>query len=58
MAVTYTLMGRDEEAKFAAKEFKKINPDLSINDIKKKSTQKNQEWLNLYIESAKKAGLN
>jgi adenylate cyclase len=57
LAVLYIFMGRDHEARAAASKVLRIDPDFSLNAIRKASPHKDQDGEDSYYEAARKAGL-
>ncbi len=56
LAVSYTFLGREKEARAAVKEALNFNPDYSIKLVKK-APYKNQAELDRVVEALRKAGL-
>jgi adenylate cyclase len=56
-AVTYIYMGREQEARTSALKVLRIDPDFSVNAIKKASPSKDRKGLKRFYEAARKAGL-
>ena len=50
-------MGRDDEARAAASNVLRIDPDFSLNAIRKASPNKDRDGEESYFEAARKAGL-
>jgi adenylate cyclase len=57
LALSYSFLGRDEEARAAIKELLNIHPDFSIENYKRGAPYKNQAELELAVEALQKAGL-
>jgi adenylate cyclase len=57
LAGTYSLSGRDEEARAEADEALKINPKFSLESYAKTLPYKNQAQLDRYVEALRQAGL-
>ena len=57
LAATYSLMGRDGEARAEAEEILRINPKFSVETYAKSVSHKNQAKLDRYIEALRQAGL-
>jgi tetratricopeptide (TPR) repeat protein len=57
LAVTYSLMGREKEARAEAEEVLRINPKLSLSYLAKVFAYKDQSETEKYFEAARKAGL-
>jgi adenylate cyclase len=57
LAATYSLMGRDKEARAAAAEVLRIDPKFSLEYYTKTSLYKNQADLDHIVEALRKAGL-
>ena len=57
LAVIYIFMGRDHEARAAASYVLSIDPDFSLNAIRKASPNKDRDGEESYYEAAQKAGL-
>jgi adenylate cyclase len=57
LAVLYIFMGRDDEARAAASNVLRIDPDFSLNAIRKASPNKDRDGEESYFEAARKAGL-
>jgi adenylate cyclase len=54
----YGHLGRQKEARAAAKELLRINPKFSVEQYEKTPWQKNRDKWNLHINGLRKAGLN
>ncbi|NIS68494.1 MAG: tetratricopeptide repeat protein [Proteobacteria bacterium] len=54
---SYSLAGRDEEARAAAKEILRINPRFSVAQQQKRSGQKDRAVVKRYCDALRKAGL-
>jgi len=57
LAVTYIMMGRDEEARAAAAEVLRINPKFSVEFYAKRSLVKDRSVIDKAIDALRKAGL-
>ena len=57
LAATYSLLGRDEEARAEAEEVLRINPKFSLESFAKTLPFKNQAQVDRFIEALRKAGL-
>jgi tetratricopeptide (TPR) repeat protein len=57
LAGTYSLLGRDEEARAEAEEILKLNPKFSLESFEKMLPFKNQTQLDRFIEALRKTGL-
>jgi hypothetical protein len=57
MAATYSLAGREEEARAAAAEVLRLNPKFSLEHLAKIAPYKNQADLEKFINPLRKAGL-
>ena len=57
VTAAYSICGREEEARAAAAEVLRINPNFSCDNYAKKSLLKNQADINLTIDALRKAGL-
>jgi adenylate cyclase len=57
LAATYSLLGRDEEARAEAEEVLRMNPKFSLEYFAKALPFKNQAQIDCYIEALRKAGL-
>ena len=57
LAGTYSLLGRDEEARAEAAEVIRINPKFSLESFAKTLPFKNQAQIDRYVEALRKAGL-
>jgi adenylate cyclase len=58
LAATYSLTGREKEAREAGLEVLKIDPEFSLKDFAKIVPIRNQDELKRYIGAIHKAGLN
>jgi tetratricopeptide (TPR) repeat protein len=54
---SYSLAGREEEARSAAKEILRINPKFSVARYQKVSPQKDRAAVKRYCDALRKAGL-
>jgi adenylate cyclase len=57
IAIVFTLLGRDEEARAAAKKLTELNPDFSAERIIKSGPWKNQAFVKLLLETVHNLGL-
>jgi tetratricopeptide (TPR) repeat protein len=57
LAATYSLMGREDEARAAAAEALRINPQFTIEGLAKKLPYKNPEDIDRTVNAFRKAGL-
>jgi len=57
LAATYSMMGREEEARSEAAEVLRINPKFSVDSYAKRLTFKDQSVTDKYIDALRKAGL-
>jgi adenylate cyclase len=57
LAATYSLMGREKEARAEADEVLKINPKFSLDNYAKLIPYKDQSDVDQYINALRKAGL-
>jgi tetratricopeptide (TPR) repeat protein len=57
LAVTYIMMGRDEEARASAAEVLRINPKFSVEFYAKRSLVKDRSVIDKAIDALRKAGL-
>ena len=57
LAVLYISMGRDHEARAAASQVLSIDPDFSLDAVKKASPNKDRDGEESYYRAARKAGL-
>jgi adenylate cyclase len=57
LAATYSLMGREKEAREAASEALRINPQVTIGRLAKISPYKNQEDIDRMVTALRNAGL-
>jgi TolB-like protein/class 3 adenylate cyclase/Flp pilus assembly protein TadD len=57
LAGTYSLLGRDEEARAEAEEVLRLNPKFSLESYAKMLPFKNQAQIDRFIEALRKAGL-
>jgi diaminopimelate decarboxylase len=56
-ASIYGNLGREQEARAAAKEFLRLNPKFSLEQYEKAPWQKNREKWGLHVDGLRKAGL-
>ncbi len=56
-ASIYGNLGREQEARAAAKEFLRLNPKFSLEQYEKAPWQKNREKWRLHVDGLRKAGL-
>jgi adenylate cyclase len=57
LAGTYSLLGRDEEARAEVEEILRLNPKFSLESYTKMLPFKNQAQIDHYVEALRKAGL-
>jgi adenylate cyclase len=57
LVATYSLLGRNEEARAEAAEVRRIAPKLSLDYMEKITPSKNRAGLERYIDALRKAGL-
>ena len=57
LAATYSMMGREKEARAEAAEVLRINPKFSVDNYAKTSTYKDQSETDKVIDALRKAGL-
>jgi adenylate cyclase len=57
LAATYSLLGRDEEARAEAKEVLRLNPKFSLESYAKTLGNRNQARIDRLVEALRKAGL-
>ncbi len=57
LTATYSLMGRDEDARAEAEAVLRINPRFSVETYARSVSHKNQDKLDQYIEALRQAGL-
>ena len=57
LAAIYVLLGRQEEARDAAKKFLELDPNFSIERVSATMPYKNQADLKLFVDALRKAGL-
>jgi adenylate cyclase len=57
LAVTYIVLGREHEARAAASKVLSIDPDFSVNAVRKASPNKDRDGMEPFYEAARKAGL-
>ena len=58
LTATYSMMGREQEARAQAAEVLKRNPKFSVESFAKKLTYKDQSVVDKYSDALRKAGLN
>jgi adenylate cyclase len=58
LASVYSLLGREGEARAAAKEVLRINPKFSLKGVEKTMLYKNKSHVEVLIDALRKAGLN
>ena len=56
-AATYSMMGRDADARAQAKEVLRIDPNFSVDSYSKRVSYKNKGDWNRYMDALRKAGL-
>jgi adenylate cyclase len=57
LAVTYSLLKREEEARTEAAEVLRIDPDFSVDRIAKRLPFKDRAYTERYVDALRKAGL-
>ena len=57
LAGTYSLLGRDEEARVEAEEVLRLNPKFTLESFAKTAPFKNQTQIDHFVEALRKAGL-
>jgi TolB-like protein/class 3 adenylate cyclase/Flp pilus assembly protein TadD len=57
LAGTYSIMGREKEARVEASEVLRIDPNYSLRNVEKTLPHKNRAHVKRFIEAARKAGL-
>jgi adenylate cyclase len=57
LTATYSMMGRDEDARAQAKEVLRIDPNFSVDSFSKRVFYKNKDDWNRYMDALRKAGL-
>jgi adenylate cyclase len=57
LAATYSMMGREKEARAEAEEVLRLNPKFSLEGFAKMTPYKNQAQIDRFIDSLRKAGL-
>ena len=57
LAITYSQMGREKEARAEAAEVLRINPEFSVDNYAKTVTFKDQSEADKLIDALRKAGL-
>ena len=57
LASTYSMAGREKEARQAAAEVLKINPKFSLEQLERTTPYKDQATKERFIDSLRKAGL-
>jgi tetratricopeptide (TPR) repeat protein len=57
LTATYSMMGRDEDARVQAKEVLRIDPNFSVDSYSKRYGYKNKDDWNRYMDALRKAGL-
>jgi adenylate cyclase len=57
LTATYSMIGRDEDARAQAKEVLRIDPNFSVDSYSKRGGFKNMDDWNRYIDALRKAGL-
>jgi adenylate cyclase len=58
LTATYSLLGMDEKAHAAAEQLLRLNPNLSLKDLRKSMPYKDPADIDLLIDGLQKAGLN
>ncbi len=57
LTATYSMMGRDADARAQAKEFLRIDPNFSVDSYSKRDSYKNKDDWGRYMDALRKAGL-
>ena len=57
LAITYSMMGQDEKARFHLAETIKLNPGFSLNLVRKINFYKDPNQLEVLLDALRKAGL-
>jgi len=57
LTATYSMMGRDQDARAQAKEVMRIDPNFSVDRYGKRLSYKNKDDSNRYLDALRKAGL-
>ena len=57
LTATYSMMGRDADARAQAKEVLRIDPNFSVDSYSKRHGYKNKDDWNRYVDALRKAGL-
>ena len=57
LTATYSMMGREQEARAEASEVLRINPKFSVDSYAKRLTFKDQSATDKYMDALRKAGL-
>jgi tetratricopeptide (TPR) repeat protein len=57
LTATYSMMGRDADARAQAKEVLRIDPNFSVDSYSKRYGYKNKDDWNRYMDALRKAGL-
>jgi adenylate cyclase len=57
LAATYSLMGREKEARAEAEEVLRINPKYSVDSMAKRVPYKDQSEIDKLVNALRKAGL-
>jgi adenylate cyclase len=58
LAANYAVLGREDEARAYAKEILEVNPDFSLEQVRKMNLFQNPSHLKPFLEALQKAGLN
>jgi adenylate cyclase len=58
LTATYSLLGMDEKAHAAAEQLLRLDPNLSLKDLRRSMPYKDPADINLLIDGLQKAGLN
>ena len=58
LTATYSLLGMDKKAHAAAEQLLRLNPNLSLKDLRRSMPYKDPADINLLIDGLQKAGLN
>ena len=56
LAITYTLIGREKEARASAAKTLELNPNFTVTAASKTSKYKNQAYTQLILDAMRKAG--
>jgi tetratricopeptide (TPR) repeat protein len=58
LTATYSLLGMNEKAHAAAEQLLRLNPNLTLKDLRRSMPYKDPADINLLIDGLQKAGLN